>query len=258
MPLKERHYVPPMPLKVNRLSKLLQHHPDSEKVNYVIQGLRNGFDLEYSGPFEPRTPDILSTVDQDPQLIRDKLQKEVSLGCMVGPFPKPPFSDLICCPVGLVPKKESSDLHMIMHLSFPYGGSINDFIDPEKAATKYQSFQDAVKLVVQQGRFCWLAKGDVKSVFRVAPILFKYLWCLGIYFEGEYYVDCTLPFGSSISCTIFKEIARLVHWIYKQRAAVDFIHYLDDFLWVHRNFLVCFNTCRVIKDTSEEIGLPLP
>ena len=73
---------------------------------------------------------------------------------MVGPFKEPPFPDLICSPVSLVPKKESSELHMIMHLSYPHGGSINDFIDPKKAATKYQSFQDAVKLVVQQGRFC--------------------------------------------------------------------------------------------------------
>ena len=176
---------------------------------------------------------------------------------MVGPFPEPPFLDLICSPVGLVPKKELSDLLMIRHLSYPYGGSINDFIDPEKTATKYQSFQDTVKLVVQQGPFCSLAKGNVKLAFRVAQILFKHLRCLGIYFEGDYYVDCTLPFGSSISYAIFEEIARLVHWIYKQRAAVHFIHYLDDFLWVHRNFLVCFNTCKVVKDTSQEIGLPL-
>ena len=176
MPLQERHFIPPMPIKVNKLSEPLKYHPDSEKVNYVIQGLRNGFDLEYSGPFEPRTPANLSTADQDPQLIRDNLQKEVSLGHMIGPFPEPPFLDLICSPVGLVPKKESSDLCMIMHLSYPYGGLINDFIDPEKAATKYQSFQDAVKLVVQQGSFCWLVKGDVKSAFRVVPILFKHLW----------------------------------------------------------------------------------
>ena len=136
----------------------------------MLQGLQNGFDLEYAGPFEPRTPDNLTTADieprtpdnltmadQDPQVIRDKLQKEVQLGCMVGPFKEPPFPDLICSPVGLVPK-ESMDLLMIMHLSYPYGGSINDFIDPEKAATKYQSFQDVVKLVVQQGRFLLVSK----------------------------------------------------------------------------------------------------
>ena len=169
----------------------------------MLQGLWNSFDLEYSGPFEPRTPDNLSEADQDPQVIRDKLQKEVQLGHMVGPFAEPPFPDLICSPVGLVLKKESSDLCMIMHLSYPYGGSINNFINLEKAATKYQSFQDTVKLVVQQGHFCLLAKGDVKSAFRVVPIVLRHLRCLGIYFEGEYYVDCALPFGSSISCAIF-------------------------------------------------------
>ena len=38
---------------------------------------------------------------------------------------------------------------------------------------------------------------------------------------------------------------------------VQFVHYLDDFLWVHKNFLVCLNTCKLVKETSEEIGLPL-
>ena len=61
---------PPTPIKISRLSKLLWHHPDSEKVQYIIQGLQRGFDLEYSGPFEPRTLDNLSTAAQDPQLIK--------------------------------------------------------------------------------------------------------------------------------------------------------------------------------------------
>ena len=134
-----------------------------------------------------------------------------------------------------------------MQLSYPYGRSINDFIDPEKAATTYQSFQDAVKLVIKQSHFCWLAKGDVKLAFRVVPIIFKHLRCLGIYFDEEYYIDCALPFGSSISCTIFEEIARLVHWIFEQRSTIHFVHYLDDFLWVHRNFIVCLNTATVVK-----------
>ena len=102
---------------------------------------------------------------------------------MLGPFTVPPFPDLICSPVGLVPKKDSDEMRMIMHLSYPYGQSINDFIDPEKASTCYQTFDDAVQLVIKQGRFCWLSKGDVKSAFRVAPICFKDIKCLGICFE---------------------------------------------------------------------------
>ena len=97
----------------------------------------------------------------------------------------------------------------------------------------------------------------MKSAFRVAAIIFKHFRCLGIYFDEEYYIDFALPFGSSISCAIFEEIARLVHWIFEQRSAIHFVHYLDDFLWVHRNFKVCLNIASVVKETSAEIGLPL-
>ena len=45
--------------------------------------------------------------------------------------------DLMGSPVGLVPKKDSDEIRIIMHLSFPYGTSINNFIDPDKAATQY-------------------------------------------------------------------------------------------------------------------------
>ena len=74
-------------------------------------------------------------------------------------------------------------------------------------ATQYQHFDHAIQLVIQQGQFCWLAKGDVQSAFRIMPIIFKHIKCLGIKFEGEYFVDITLPFGSAISCAIFEEIA---------------------------------------------------
>ena len=68
----------------------------------------------------------------DPQLIRDQLNKEIALSRMLGPFRDPPFPDLMCSPVGLVPKKDTDEMHMIMHLSYPYSQSINDFIDLEK------------------------------------------------------------------------------------------------------------------------------
>ena len=114
----------PMAIKVSKLSKLLQYHPDSKKVQYVLEGLTTRFNLDYSGPFESRTPDNLSTADQDPQVTRNKSQKERNLGCIMGPFADLSFPDLICSQVGLVPKKDSTDLCMIMHLSYPYGGSI--------------------------------------------------------------------------------------------------------------------------------------
>ena len=142
--LVEETYILPMPLKHNQLSELLSKYPDSDKVDYVIQGLKQGFALEYTGQFRFRAPDNLSTAKLDPQLIRDQLNKEIALGRMLGPFKDPPFPVLMCSPVRLVPKKDTDEMHMIMHLSYPYGQSINDFIDLEKASTSYQTFDDVL------------------------------------------------------------------------------------------------------------------
>ena len=250
-------YVPPTPLKVAKLRQLLRRCPDSDRVEYVLNGLQHGFALEYEGQFKFRAPQNLPSARQDPQIIKDKLFKEVSLGRMLGPFNSPPLHNLMCSPVGLVPKKNSDELRMIMHLSYPYGGSINDFIDPDKAATQYQKFDDAVQLVIQQGRFCWLAKGDIKSAFKLAPIRYEDLACLGIKFQDMYFVDLTLPFGSAISCAIFEEIACLIHFILENRTRVLFVHYLDDYLWCHRLFVICMSAYNTMVSTAKEIGLPL-
>ena len=223
----------------------------------MLHGLQHGFALEYEGTFKFRAPDNLPTAKLDPQLIRDRLQKEIQMGRMLGPFQQPPFTDLMCSPVGLEPKKDTDDMRMIMHLSYPYGQSINDFIDPVKASTSYQTFDDAIQLVFKQGRFCWISKGDVKSAFRVAPICFRDIKYLGIYFEEQYFVDLALPFWSAISSAIFEDIATLIHWLFEQRTSIRFIHYLDDYLWVHKNFLVCLKAEQVVREVAEEVELPL-
>ena len=40
---------------------------------------------------------------------------------------------------------------MIHHLSFPYGGSVNDFIPEELCSVHYASVNDAVKIMEQIG-----------------------------------------------------------------------------------------------------------
>ena len=159
--LTEQLYISPLPLQVHRLRELLVLHPTWDKVNYVLDGLTHGFALEYQGHFKFRAPQNLASANADPTVICNKLYKEVKLGTMAGPFAMLPFPNLMCLPVGLVPKKDSQDLCMIMHLSYPYVSSINDFINPIKVATKYQEFQAAIDLVIREGCFCWLSKGDV-------------------------------------------------------------------------------------------------
>ena len=176
---------------------------------------------------------------------------------MAGPFKHPPFPNLICSPIGMVDKKDTDEKRMIMHLSFPTGGSINDFIDPALCSTNYQSFDEAVEMVAVLGRFCYLAKTDVKSAFRILPIHFLDLACLGICFQDEFYVDLCLPFGSSISCALFESFAGAFHWIIVTFVRVFLKHYLDDFLLGHFTKSLCFKALQETQQLVEEIGVPL-
>ena len=97
----------------------------------------------------------------------------------------------------------------------------------------------------------------MKSAFKLAPIKYDKLVCLGIYFEGQYYVDLMLPFGSAISCAIFEDISSLFHWLFEQISRVQFIHYLDDYLMGHQQLQQCTHAFFTMQAVSKEIGLPL-
>ena len=139
--------------------------------------------------------------------------KEVCLGLVIGPFDSQPITPLICSPVGMVEKKNSSDMCQITHLNYPKGSSINAFIDPDDAETHYQAFETAVSFIAKAGPGVFMAKEDFKSAFQNVPMAFSELNLLGVKVEGKYFIDCALPFGASISCKIFEDVASLIHWI---------------------------------------------
>ena len=102
-----------------------------------------------------------------------------------------------------------------------------------------------------------VVKGRCEIAFQGSLICFKDIKCLGIYFEEQYYVDLALPFGSAISCAIFEGIATLLQWIFEQRTSIRFVHYLDDYLWVHKHFLVCLQAGQAVRQVAQQLGLPL-
>ena len=124
-------------------------------------------------------------------------------------------------------------------------------------STNYQSFNEAVEMVAVIGRFCYLAKTDVKSAFRILPINFLDLPCLGICFQDKFYMDLCLPFGSSISCALFALFAGAFHWMIVTFVRVFLKHYLDDFLLGHYTKALCSKALQDIQQLAEEIGVPL-
>ena len=226
-------------------------------VEFLLDGFQNGFSLCYQGPRCSRTLRNLPSAYEFPDVVHQLLNKEIALGRMAGPFAEKPFDKLICSPIGLVDKKGTSEKRMIMHLSHPKGKSVNSFIDPAVTKTQYQSFDLAVQLVVQHGRFCYMSKADGKAAFRIIPIRFEDLMLLGVYFDNNYYVDLCLPFGSSISCALFECFATMFNWIVNVRTLRIFMHYLDDFFTVDADKRVCIWSMVCFQDLADQVGFPL-
>ena len=91
-------------------------------------------------------------------------------GRVLGPFKHPPFDNFRVSPLGVIPKKQPGKYRMIHHLSFPHGGSVNDFIPSESCSVHYASVDDAVRDIKKLGKGCTLAKTDVRSAFRIIPV----------------------------------------------------------------------------------------
>ena len=129
-------FKPVTPINPSKLDQLLQDHPNRRLVQEVVMGFQKGFSLKYNGLRVNHQPCNLPTAFSYPEKLWDSVMKEVKLGRMLEPFQVQPIDPLICSPVGMVEKKNSTDMHRITHLSHPVGASINSFIDPEDCKNK--------------------------------------------------------------------------------------------------------------------------
>ena len=77
-----------------------------------------------------------------------------------------------------------------------------------------------------------MAKVDLKSAFRMVPILASEWELLGMYWRGQYYIITCLPFGPHLAPSIFNNFASALHWILETNYGATILHYLDDFLLV--------------------------
>ena len=125
---------PVTPVKIDQFAKWIQGY---EFENYLLTGLQEGFRIGYEGPRSFRDCTNLKSCREHPRVILDKTAKEQALGRIQGPFDRPPFPNIQCSPIGVVPKKKVGEFRLIQHLSYPEGSSINDFIREELSTLKY-------------------------------------------------------------------------------------------------------------------------
>ena len=123
----------------------------------------------------------------------------------------------------------------------------------------YSNFDDAVSLVRQLGRGCFMAKCDIDSAFRIIPINPLDYSLLGFKFQNKFYFDRCLPMGASSACNIFDRFSSGLKWIAQTKLNIkNILHILDDFLILsdadeHK----CKNDLLVFLGLCKTLGVPI-
>jgi hypothetical protein len=189
------------PICVNEVEKSLLLYPLQEVTKELIEGLRFGFKLKYTGTRLPVLTKNSKNVSEHNEVVGRKTKKEITMGRVAGPFNHSPMPTLRISPIFLT-TKNNGDFRLIHNLSQPAENSVNDFIDSKFCSVRYSSIDDAARLVKRIGHAGRLAKADVKSAFRLLRVSPSDFDQLGFIFNNKYYYDKCLPMGASISCSL--------------------------------------------------------
>ncbi len=212
----------------------LADHPDSAYRTYLVKGLHEGFRIGFGYGSTCQCTGASSNMhsaEERPSITTEFLASELRSGGVLGPIDPSSAVAIQVNRFGLVPKGHHPDKwRLIVDLSFPSGGSVNDGIDPALCSLHYTSVDEACRRVLALGRGAMLAKFDVQGAFRTVPVHPEDRWLLGMRWQGNTYVDKVLPFGLRSAPKIYSAVADGLLWILRAQDDVNSIHYLDDFL----------------------------
>ena len=259
MPVAKPRNKLPTPVKVQVLADYLIDYDKNEKI-FLIEGFSNGFSLGATDvSYSNLIPRNHKSTYEHPDILKTKIQKEVSLGRYMGPFKSPPFKKFICSPLGLVPKKEPGCFRLIHDLSYPKNASVNSSIPPEKSAVVYQNIETVIDLVIKHGRHCLMAKADIEDAFRLLCINPRDYHLLMFSFNGNFYYDRSLAMGASSACNLFERFSSAIQWVMSNKFSIHGIsHLLDDFFFVGReNTNHCMSALSRFTDLCTDIGIPI-
>lgn len=258
---------------MDRYEQLLRaSNYDSQKSDYLLDGLRNGFRMGFNGPRDiiREAPNMKFHVG-DKFDLWNKIMKEVKEKHTAGPYSREnlPFKYYWQNPVGLIPKKGNpNESRMIVNLSYKDEFSVNHFTNKEECAVKYRDMDHAVEMIMRiHNEFgtVFLSKCDGRAAFKQLPISKLDYQLLVIKAEDPetgkmyYFVDKVVVFGSSKSCRIFSEFAASLAHIAKHTDKYGRRpnEYLDDVLNAGHDVDSCNSSLSNYLRICEEINFPI-
>ena len=120
-----------IPLKTNLNVPFFRFMLSDYQDREVCEFLDYGFPIGVTGKVQNKVSKVKNHrgVTAFPLEVKRYLEKEIGYGAVIGPLDHIPFSKEWCIsPLNTVPKRDSSDRRVILDLSFPEQGSINEHI----------------------------------------------------------------------------------------------------------------------------------
>lgn len=246
----------------DRLHTLLEGY-DEEERQFLLDGFAHGFHIPYSGERLFRLAHNHKSCLENPNIFKNHVQREIAEDRIFGPFITPPFENLICSPLALIPKKDPNSFRLIHDLSYPEGKSINDHISSEHTIVSYDNIDTIISLVKIFGKNSLMAKADILEAYRQIPINpadFELLGFTSKDMEGniEYYFDTRLAQGLSISCQIFEKFSTSLQWIMENKYGANMSHLIDDFFFISsQDSTNCYDSLTQFFSLCGYVGVPI-
>jgi len=245
----------PTPINPDVLDSMLKDYKDRK---YIVDGFREGFSLGFEGPRTPLTSNNSHTITDKTHLAQTKIDNEVRLGRIEGPFDQPPWPNMKFSPLALREKSTPGTYRLLHNLSYPYDhNAVNINIAQENKTVHYSTIRDAAKLL-NSIPHPHMAKSDIKDAFRLIPLDPRDYHLTGIKLNGKYYYDKCMPMGASSSCNIFEKFSdALVYILNTHYGESNVVKILDDFLFIGDTEESCNRALDSFISLTTLIGVPL-
>ncbi|KAG9218369.1 hypothetical protein CCMSSC00406_0007260 [Pleurotus cornucopiae] len=194
------------PIRVQRLTELLETHPNRPLVDSVIHGFTEGFwlyaeteGLDYPDTWEePNRP----MSEQHNLFLKSQIAEEERLERYSAPFGPDLLPGMYCMPLGVVPKPHSDKFQLVN--DFSAGNfSLNSLVDRSLVHFRPDNVQDLGQNLLHfrhrhPDTLVWLFKSDVSGAYRRIPLHF--LWQIRqiITHDGQRWVDRYRIYGINL------------------------------------------------------------
>ena len=178
---------------------------------YILQGIESGFKIGCDTTritLKSKKGNLPSALEH-PSRVEKYLHEEIEASRVIKLHPSDSKDlSIQCSPFGVIPKKNRPNKwRLIVDLSSLQGHSINDGISKELSTLSYVSVDSVVAGILQRGKGTLMAKMDICRAYRNIPVHPSDRVLLGMQWNGDTYIDTTLPFGLRSAPLIFSAIA---------------------------------------------------